>query len=154
MRLVEKLRRIAAPAAGVPAAQTAARLPGERIQADEGPLWVRRLEVPLGFVHGRLPLAEVRAAAPGELADVAREPRLKAFVARLKSRAGDESQARVLVRDLVLAVSAALLIRHAPNTVSAAFIASRLGDGPETFGMLAAGADCRSILSRAAANPS
>jgi putative acyl-CoA dehydrogenase len=90
-----------------------------------------------------------------EVAEAARgEPRLKAFVARLKLRAGDESQARVLVRDLVLAVSAALLIRHAPNTVSAAFIASRLGDGPETFGMLAAGVDCRSILSRAAANPS
>ncbi len=79
MRLVEKLRRIAAPAEGVKAAPTAARLPGERIQADEGPLWVRRLEVPLGFLHGRLRLEEVRAAAPGELADVAREPRLKAF---------------------------------------------------------------------------
>ncbi len=79
MRLVEKLRRIAAPAAGVQAAPTAARLPGGRIEADEGPLWVRRLEVPLGFVHGRLRLEDVRAAAPGELADVAREPRLKAF---------------------------------------------------------------------------
>ena len=79
MRLVEKLRRIAAPAADTPTAPAGARLPGERIHADEGPLWVRRLEVPLDFVHGRLRLEEIRAAAASDLAEVAREPRLKAL---------------------------------------------------------------------------
>lgn len=79
MRLVEKLRRIAAPAAVRPSAPAGARLPGERITAEEGPLWVRRLEVPPDFVHGRLRLEEVRATAAGTLAEVAREPRLKAF---------------------------------------------------------------------------
>lgn len=79
MRLVEKLRRIAAPAADAPLAPAGARLPGERIHAEEGPLWVRRLEVPLDFVHGRLRLEEMRRAPAGTLADVAREPRLRAF---------------------------------------------------------------------------
>jgi uncharacterized protein YprB with RNaseH-like and TPR domain len=77
MRLVEKLRRIAAPAAQAPSVPSGARLPGERIHADDGPLWMRRLEVPLDFVHGRMRLAEARAAAAGALADVAREPRLR-----------------------------------------------------------------------------
>ena len=41
-----------------------------------------------------------------------------------------ESQARALARDLVLALQAALLIRHAPPFVADAFCASRLdGDG-------------------------
>lgn len=79
MRLVEKLRRIAAPAADVPSKNVPAFLPGERIEAEDGRLWVRRLEVPLDFAHGRLRLRDVRAAAPGDLAEVAREPRLKAF---------------------------------------------------------------------------
>ena len=39
----------------------------------------------------------------------------------------DEAQARALVRDLVLALQAALLIKHAPAAVADAFCASRLG---------------------------
>jgi uncharacterized protein len=80
MRLVEKLRRIAAPAAtDAPPSPSGLRLPGERVHAEEGPLWVRRFEVPVDFVHGRVRLGELRSAAPKELAEVARDERIKAF---------------------------------------------------------------------------
>ncbi len=84
------------------------------------------------------------------------EPRLKAFVGKLESRLSaadrnDETQARVLVRDLVLALQAALLIKHAPATVADAFCASRLtGENGGAFGMLPRGCDLRAIAERAA----
>jgi putative acyl-CoA dehydrogenase len=63
----------------------------------------------------------------------------------------DESQARTIVRDLVLAMQAALLLRHAPAPVADAFCASRLGEEPGgTFGLLPPGIDCRAIVERAA----
>ena len=40
----------------------------------------------------------------------------------------DEAQARALTRDLVLALQAALLVKHAPPAVADAFCASRLGE--------------------------
>lgn len=83
----------------------------------------------------------------------ATERRLKAFVAELSAegRRRDESQARALARDLVLALQAALLIRYAPATVADAFCASRLGGGaPDAFGALAPGTDCQEIVARAA----
>jgi putative acyl-CoA dehydrogenase len=64
----------------------------------------------------------------------------------------DEAQARAIVRDLVLAVQSALLLRHAPTPVADAFCASRLSDEPGgTFGLLSTGADPRAIVDRAAA---
>ncbi len=87
--------------------------------------------------------------------DVAGEPRLKAFAAALERRlAGaernDEGQARALVRDMVLALQAALLIKHAPATVADAFCASRLsGEGGGAFGTLPRGVDTRAIVARA-----
>ncbi|MDO8875868.1 MAG: isovaleryl-CoA dehydrogenase [Pseudolabrys sp.] len=84
------------------------------------------------------------------------EPRLKAFAGKLDKRMGgadrnDEAQARVLVRDLVLALQAALLIKHAPHAVADAFCASRLsGEGGGAFGMLPRGCDLRAIAERAA----
>ena len=62
--------------------------------------------------------AEVLAA---ELA-VDGEPRVRPFLDRLSQRLAapdrrDEAQARALVRDLVLALQAVLLIRHAPHAV-------------------------------------
>jgi putative acyl-CoA dehydrogenase len=71
---------------------------------------------------------------------------------KLNARAWkDESQARTIVRDLVLAMQAALLLRHAPAPVAEAFCSSRLGDEPGgTFGLLPAGIDCRAIVARAA----
>jgi len=65
-----------------------------------------------------------------------------------------ESQARAIVRDLVLAMQAALLFRHAPSRVAEAFYLSRLGEEPGgTFGLLPPGIDCRAIVERAAPRP-
>ncbi|HUL90021.1 MAG TPA: isovaleryl-CoA dehydrogenase [Pseudolabrys sp.] len=88
--------------------------------------------------------------------DDARDPRLKAFVGRLEKRLSardrnDESQARALVREVVLALQAALLVKHAPPKVADAFCVSRLdSDGGSAFGQLPRGVDLRSIADRAA----
>jgi putative acyl-CoA dehydrogenase len=84
------------------------------------------------------------------------DARLKTFASRLQDRLraadrNDESQARVLVRDLVLALQAALLAKHSPPAVSDAFNASRLeGEGVSVFGVLPRGLDLRAIAERAA----
>jgi len=76
-----------------------------------------------------------------------------ALLADLRAMAGqapDEFGARVLAERIVLAVQAALLLRHAPACVSAAFVASRIAREPGgAFGRLPAGADCGAILARA-----
>jgi putative acyl-CoA dehydrogenase len=84
------------------------------------------------------------------------DTRLRIAADRLERRlnAGDwkdESRARMVVRDLVLAMQAALLFRHAPAPVAEAFCSSRLGEEPGgTFGLLPPGIDCRAIVERAA----
>jgi putative acyl-CoA dehydrogenase len=84
------------------------------------------------------------------------DARLKAFAGRLQKRLkaadrNDESQARVLVRDLVLALQAALLIKNAPAAVADAFCASRLnGESGGAFGTMPRGCDTRTIAERAA----
>ena len=89
-----------------------------------------------------------------ELGD-GKDARLKAFVERLEKRVtgrdrNDESQARALVREMVLALQAALLIQHAPPAVADAFCVSRLaGEGGSAFGQLPRGADLRAIADRA-----
>jgi putative acyl-CoA dehydrogenase len=92
-----------------------------------------------------------------EVAEAAHaDKRLQTLAGRLqKNLAGsdwrDEAQARRIVRDLVLAMQAALLLRHAPAPVAEAFCASRLGDEPGgAFGLLPPGIDCRAIVERAA----
>jgi len=66
----------------------------------------------------------------------------------------DESQARTVVRDLVLAMQAALLLRHAPAPVAEAFCLSRLGEEPGgAFGLLPPSIDCRAVVERAAPRP-
>jgi len=91
-----------------------------------------------------------------ELGD-GKEARLKAFAEQLEKRLlgirqrHDESQARAFARELVLALQAALLIKHAPTPVADAFCASRLGaEGGSTFGLLPGGLDLRAIAERAA----
>ncbi|HEX3163036.1 MAG TPA: acyl-CoA dehydrogenase family protein, partial [Pseudolabrys sp.] len=95
------------------------------------------------------------------IADVLRDelgvdPRLKSFADRLAKRLGapdrnDEVQARALVRELVLALQGALMIKHAPAVVADAFCASRLdGEGGSVFGLLPRGADLHAIVERAA----
>ena len=89
--------------------------------------------------------------------DDAGDARLQVFADRLQQAALSaptamtKSQARVLVRDLVLALQAALLIKHSPPAVADAFCASRLsGEGGAAFGMLPRGLDLRALAERAA----
>jgi putative acyl-CoA dehydrogenase len=61
-----------------------------------------------------------------------------------------EVEARRLAQDVALAVQAALLCQTAPEAVSAAFCASRLGgDWGHSFGSLGSGTDFDAILGRA-----
>jgi putative acyl-CoA dehydrogenase len=106
---------------------------------------------------GRMPGAA--ALLLDEIADtVQADKRLAILIGRLDRRlkAGetDESQARAVVRDLVLASQAALLLKHSPTAVAEAFCASRLGNEPGgTFGLLPPGTDLRFIVDRAAPLP-
>ncbi len=100
----------------------------------------------------RMPNAgEVLSQELGEAGDA----RVDAFAGRLQQRLAaadrnDESQARVLVRDLVLALQGALLVQHAPGAVADAFCASRLGgEAGSAFGTLPRGLDLRAIAERA-----
>ena len=83
------------------------------------------------------------------------DARVKTFAQRLAERLAasdrnDESQARVLTRDLVLALQGALLVKHAPAAVADAFCASRLdGEAGSAFGTLPRGLDLRAIAARA-----
>jgi putative acyl-CoA dehydrogenase len=95
-----------------------------------------------------------------EIAESAHADKRLASAAELLARslAGrnwkDESQARSIVRDLVLGMQAALLVRHAPAAIGDAFCASRLGNGlGGTFGLLPGGIDHRAIVERAAPLP-
>ena len=102
-----------------------------------------------------------RALRAGEAADAVLQEiaearggdaRLDRFVAALEPRlrASDEAEARAVVERLVLAVSAALLVRFAPHAVADAFCASRLEGGwTGAFGTLPAGVDAASIVRRA-----
>jgi putative acyl-CoA dehydrogenase len=85
-----------------------------------------------------------------------KDARLKDATSTLEKRLAardrnDESQARALVRDLIVALQGALLTRHAPTAVSDAFCASRLhAEAGSAFGMLPRGVDFRAIADRAA----
>lgn len=63
--------------------------------------------------------------------------------------APEPARARRLAQLLTLCVQSALLLRHAPNTVSDAFLASRLGDTDgRTFGVLPRGIDTTALTDR------
>jgi putative acyl-CoA dehydrogenase len=85
----------------------------------------------------------------------AKNARIKTFAERIEKRLAahdhaDESQARALVRDLIVALQGSLLARHSPSNVSDAFCASRLdGEGTSAFGLLPRGLDARGIAERA-----
>jgi len=101
----------------------------------------------------RAPLAA--AVLAEEMRDAATaDRRLAQFFERMRDAThsiGDEAQARAFVRDLVIALQASLLIRHAPQMVADAFCASRLGGASSAFGILPPGVDMRRIVERAAA---
>jgi putative acyl-CoA dehydrogenase len=91
--------------------------------------------------------AELALAGDGN-ADYQRYTR--ALLDDLNTSGGDEYGARVLAERIVLAVQAGLLLRHAPEYVASAFVASRLArDVGGAFGRLPAGVDCAAILARA-----
>jgi len=98
---------------------------------------------------------EVRDALGVELALAAgRDPRFDDYAARLldglAAASGDEFGARRLAEQLVLAVQAGLLLRHAPDYVADAFVASRIAREPGgAYGRLPDGIDCAAILGRA-----
>ncbi|MBS0661454.1 MAG: isovaleryl-CoA dehydrogenase [Verrucomicrobia bacterium] len=95
---------------------------------------------------------EAWEALQTEVAEAAaEEPRIAQVLAQARRAADNEAQARLLSELMVLAVQAALLVQHAPGSVSAAFCASRLGrDGAAgAFGTLPAGLPLEPILNRA-----
>lgn len=72
------------------------------------------------------------------------------LLADLDGSQTDEFGARQLSERIVLAVQAALLLRHAPPFVAQAFLQSRLAQAPGgAYGRLPAGTDCAAILARA-----
>ncbi len=99
-----------------------------------------------------------RSQGAGEaLIDELREPakedrRLSTHVLKLQENAKhlDEAQARAFVRDLVVALQAALLIRNSTHDVADAFCATRLSGESSAFGLLPSGTDTRAIVDRAA----
>jgi putative acyl-CoA dehydrogenase len=83
-----------------------------------------------------------------------RESRVKAALDRIETMLGeamrDQSVARALVEQLALAQAAVLLLVHAPQEVSDAFLATRLdGAWRGTYGGAATRGDFRAILDRA-----
>jgi putative acyl-CoA dehydrogenase len=85
------------------------------------------------------------------------EARLRAAIDRLKTLraacARDQGVARALVEQLALTQAGALLLRHAPEAVSDAFLASRVGGSWRgTYGATPGRPDKRAILERAAPN--
>jgi len=61
-----------------------------------------------------------------------------------------EADARRIVEQLANALTASLLLRFAPNAVSEAFCATRLGGGSMALGTLPPGTECATIIERSA----
>ncbi len=89
---------------------------------------------------------EIEAARGADL-------RLDAYAERLRRELSSslerESRARLIVEQMALGLSAALLVRHAPAAVADAFCAARLGgEAGHEYGTLAPGTDFEAILER------
>jgi putative acyl-CoA dehydrogenase len=121
----------------------------------EGSGNVMCLDVLRAFAKG----PETRDALAAELALASgRDARYDAYCARLlgslPGAASEEFGARRLAEQLVVAVQAGLLLRHAPAAVADAFLASRIAQPVGgAYGRLPAGVDCAAILERALAVP-
>jgi putative acyl-CoA dehydrogenase len=121
----------------------------------EGSGNVMCLDVLRAFAKG----PETRDVLAAELALAAgRDARYDAYCARLlgslPGAASEEFGARSLAEQLVVAVQAGLLLRHAPAVVADAFVASRIADHVGgAYGRLPAGVACAAILERALAVP-
>ena len=103
-----------------------------------------------GGADGAAPVAALAAElAPARGLDAAFDALADALPARVAATT-DPFEARRLAGDIALAVQAALLLRHAPPAVGAAFCRARLGGGAvATFGSLPAGVDAAGLLDRA-----
>jgi putative acyl-CoA dehydrogenase len=82
-----------------------------------------------------------------------RDARYDRFIDELMAELGDptdgESRARYLTQKIALAVQAAVLLAHGPDTSARAFLSSRLSAGaPAAFGTLPVGVDSRAMLDR------
>jgi alkylation response protein AidB-like acyl-CoA dehydrogenase len=82
-----------------------------------------------------------------------KDERFDRYFSQLQSEFTDlesiEYRARCVVEKMALALQGSLLLRHAPESVSRAFCAARLGDGSgHTYGMLPAGVDCALLIDR------
>jgi putative acyl-CoA dehydrogenase len=102
---------------------------------------------------GKTPAARAALAAELALAGDA-DPAFNAYarqlLADLAGPQADEYAARRLAERVVIAVQAALLLRHAPAFVADAFVRSRVAlDVGGAYGRLPAGIDCAAILARA-----
>jgi len=87
MRLVEKLRRISAPAAApaVPTGTTAgipAELPGELVETESGTYRRLRIDLPLDRWHGNFSLEQLAQTSLARLAAIAGDPALIGLQAR------------------------------------------------------------------------
>jgi putative acyl-CoA dehydrogenase len=87
-------------------------------------------------------------------AEIAGDSRVAAYAQRLRKELADhtdlELRARSLVEQLAILWQSSLLIRHAPDFVADAFVASRLeGKRGLAFGTLPRGTDCVAIVERA-----
>ncbi|OIQ88128.1 putative acyl-CoA dehydrogenase AidB [mine drainage metagenome] len=75
---------------------------------------------------------------------------VEALRRELRDPSDMEYRARSIVDRMALAIQAALLLQHAPASVSDAFCASRLsGGGHRQYGTLPRGTDCAAIIERA-----
>lgn len=98
---------------------------------------------------------ETLTALEAELAAAGgRHPAYDRYLARLKDEMTDpaslESRGRRLIEKVALATQACLLLRYAPDFVSAAFCASRLGgEGGAAFGTLPGNTAFAALLARA-----
>lgn len=99
---------------------------------------------------GKTPAAREALAAELALAGEPLKMHAERLLADLAGAQADEYGARRLAERIVVAVQAALLIRHAPPYVADAFVRSRLEqDVGGAYGRLVAGVDCFAILERA-----
>lgn len=94
--------------------------------------------------------ALLQELAPARGRHAAFDRHVERLQAALRETDAIETRARRLTQDIALAMQAALLLRHAPEPVAAAFCATRLaGDWGQVYGTLPKNTDFETILQRA-----